>query len=894
MEFPNIPFLKRVNRPLCPTEEQILAEGTLDQRTTLFAKTHFQNGALNIKTLTIDLNELAQVKYALLEAPAFETVSRETLFRIQWLCEHRADLQEIDNITLVQLGNGIESVKTLFGAVNPEDDSLKVAWQRRFGGIGRFYADFGQRRNIGSPVGGLINISRSIRDAIFAKQGYFDIDQTKSYPTLVLAIARLCGIHAPSLTHYLENSADFLQQLSNHWSADPDNPITPMDTKKLVLRTLYGGGLEGWLTLLKDGNTQTGEYMTAAKPIHNEAIVPALYSQLKKECEAVRKIISVNNPDLHTRLYPPPKKNKPDHSDSEHDRACKVSSYFFQTLENHFTYAALEFVLSQNIAEVGRFVWGYDGVSFVLAHGRDEEDLVAMLGVLNTSIHSVAFPVSFALKPVENQFPVICDNNDPIWQTPEFLAAFEKSNAGKKKRTRREEIACDRTYLELKDFFEEDHFKIEQEGRYAREFRDGRGLLTRVLFFTAAELMDAYKQWSYVPNDENFLKAWTLDRNLRLYSKTVFAPPPQQYDETEEFNLWTFSPYHKLFPSGAVYDAVQQEGIDMYLDMTRIATGSPSFNTPEFEYLLAWDCDMLQYPGAKSLGTILCCQGSEGTGKSMFGRFKCELVGSERSIVTKIAHVTGQFNGILEGKIFVQLDEMENQRSKGPSQDTTATLKSLVTDKAITYNNKFQKAKEGISFHRWMTTSNDPAIFDSGRRPFYLKFAPDFIETDENGVMIGKQKALAFVALLDDKNEERKRHVFSAIYHYIHSINMEERFGSRIPAPPDNEINRAQKMGRSQMSLFADWLINTQYKLVDTAALSGAEIYDNFKAWLTLEGAEPIPAARTPHGFANYFFYACSWGPDAVSKPVQVVRDGTIRYERKYDFKIMRSLVSHI
>ena len=218
----NIPFLKRVSRPLCDAEQQLLAQGSAEHRNELLSVCSWPGGVQHVASLTIDPTLLPA--YPILAIPVLETVSRETVFRCLWISKqdpataHRAD-----------------SLLPILAATNPEDNSLRVNWNRR-NHIGRFYADFSERRNIGSSVGSLINISRFIRGAIFTRHGYADIDQTKSYPTLVVSTARLCGLYVPTLTQYIAEPAPLLQELSEFWSADVENPITKEDCTLIIER----------------------------------------------------------------------------------------------------------------------------------------------------------------------------------------------------------------------------------------------------------------------------------------------------------------------------------------------------------------------------------------------------------------------------------------------------------------------------------------------------------------------------------------------------------------------------------------------------------------------------------------------------------------------------------
>jgi len=875
----NIPFLQQITRPLCSVETDILVSGTPQQQQQLLAKCTWQVGGLQcIRTIAIDPAQVPA--YPLLSSgPVFETISRETLFRLHWLCE-----QGQVNVTRGSIGTTTASIAAFLAATDPQDDALRVTWNRRHG-LGRFYADHSERRNIGSAVGGLINLNRTVRNAALERHGYIDIDQEKSYPTLLLETARLCGIHTPALQSYVDNSAIFRQGVIDFWSADPQNPITTDDAKVLILRLLYGGGVAGWLTFLRDGRDPDEDRVTDPKPLRNQAQCPENVRELKKECDLMIKLIYHNNPGIKDCVYQPPpqKRGQPaPPAPCEWSLSRKVASYFFQTLENHFTYAALEFLLRENAIVQERFVWGYDGISWVPPPGTNIEALVEGLNVHVASITGNAFPaVRFSLKDIVHDLPSVCNDQHEYWQDPAFLEGLIAAHAGTKKRLRQEEVAMDRTYIEMKRFFERDHFKVEQpSARYVRTFHDERGLLTKVNFLTGAELVETYRQWSYIPGDEQFITAWMKDKNLRLKSRTVTIPPPRTYDEDNEFNLWTFSPYHMRLPRNTVYSAVQQEVIDAWCDLNRIICGTGHLG-PETEYTQFWIAQMLQHPGEK-LGVMLCLQGSEGIGKSLFGSFICELVGSERAIVMELEDIISSFNNMLDGKLFVQIDELERvKRGADGSGSGLATMKKMITDKKYISNAKYAQPKEEESFHRFLSTSNNPAVIDSGRRPFYCLGSGELLGHSENAV----RKRNLFWGLLDDPDRDRKMHRFSGLYHYFYFMDLVERFGSTRMSPPDNELNREQKKGRSMASLFGDWLANTQFKLVPSAELTGAELHSHYVSYCE---STNTAAELNAHQLMNMFIRAASWPEGAISASVEIYREGAPVRIRKYDFVLMR------
>lgn len=124
-------------------------------------------------------------------------------------------------------------------------------------------------------------------------------------------------------------------------------------------------------------------------------------------------------------------------------------------------------------------------------------------------------------------------------------------------------------------------------------------------------------------------------------------------------------------------------------------------NKKHYNYLMRYIAHALQCPCDKP-GVMIILLGGQGVGKGTLGRIIQAIWGSMYLQVHQIKSIIGDFNSILERSFIVWLDEVffDGNRS------ATDSLKSLVTEKLIHVNEKFQPARQVRSFHRFFGASN--------------------------------------------------------------------------------------------------------------------------------------------------------------------------------------------
>jgi hypothetical protein len=124
-------------------------------------------------------------------------------------------------------------------------------------------------------------------------------------------------------------------------------------------------------------------------------------------------------------------------------------------------------------------------------------------------------------------------------------------------------------------------------------------------------------------------------------------------------------------------------------------------------YIINWIAQILQQPGTK-LETSLVIIGETRTGKTTFTNVISKLFGRYAvPNITDISHVIGMFNNVFENKRFVVINEVESVSKT--NRMNLDRLKTLITDKTVSYNQKYGKQGQGDNAAHFVFTSNNIA-----------------------------------------------------------------------------------------------------------------------------------------------------------------------------------------
>jgi hypothetical protein len=264
---------------------------------------------------------------------------------------------------------------------------------------------------------------------------------------------------------------------------------------------------------------------------------------------------------------------------------------------------------------------------------------------------------------------------------------------------------------------------------------------------------------------------WLKSPNRREFSGVGFYPDRRSMPQGH-LNMWT----------GFAFDPAPGDwGIMRRHIHDNICNG----NAEHFNFLMDWMSQLFFEPAKKS-GVIPVLRGLPGTGKSIVGEWLCKIVGSRHSLVVdKGKHLTGNFNGHLEGKILILAEEAV---FAGDPKAERA-LKHLATSKSFTYESKGVDARDGESLCRAFLTTNDDwavAVDAMDRRYFVLDVSP------------ARKEDKAFFAALNDQMEN------GGAAAMLYELQERAMTFARLGKPPMTDAKREQM--RHSMSPKLKWL----------------------------------------------------------------------------------------
>lgn len=255
-------------------------------------------------------------------------------------------------------------------------------------------------------------------------------------------------------------------------------------------------------------------------------------------------------------------------------------------------------------------------------------------------------------------------------------------------------------YEIMKEEFEKTHFFVINNIGYIKLCEDNSKKKT--MFLSKQQIMDMYLWKHFVGLDEkgnikdiNFVSRWIRDANILKYNNCDYYPNPDLCP-FNSYNLWNGFAVEK-------YDDefCDPDDLHVILNQIKLICGC---DLEVYEYILDWFAHIFLYPEQK-IGIIPIFQGNTGTGKSMILNMIKYMIGKDKCSFTNNAkdEIFGCFNPKMSGKIFIELAELDFLATKG----LEGKFKSLITDDTISVNDKGEKLKDEISYHRFIATTNN-------------------------------------------------------------------------------------------------------------------------------------------------------------------------------------------
>jgi hypothetical protein len=183
---------------------------------------------------------------------------------------------------------------------------------------------------------------------------------------------------------------------------------------------------------------------------------------------------------------------------------------------------------------------------------------------------------------------------------------------------------------------------------------------------------------------------WLNSEDRNLYRKCIFYPGSVPMDT---FNLWTG---FQVKPAQGGYDLFKRHLFE------NVCNGRKDY----FTWIWQWFAQIMQHPEEK-LGSALVLKGDKGSGKSIIFDIMGKLIGRAYTKLSQESQIIGRFNGALEGKILVCLEEAMWAGNKAGG----GVMKDLITAPTLRIERKGLESYDSPSFVRiGIATNADWAV----------------------------------------------------------------------------------------------------------------------------------------------------------------------------------------
>jgi hypothetical protein len=228
---------------------------------------------------------------------------------------------------------------------------------------------------------------------------------------------------------------------------------------------------------------------------------------------------------------------------------------------------------------------------------------------------------------------------------------------------------------------------------------------------------------------------------------------------------------------------------------------------------------MIQFPEIKTIMPILISR--QGSGKGTLLQLFYKMLGQNKVFETSDPNrdVWGNFNSKMKDCFLVNLDEL----SKKDLIDSIGKVKALVTNSAMTINEKGISQYSITSYHRFIVTTNsdDPIpTSKDDRRNLIIR------SSDEK-----KGDSKYFDKMYEYLSNEN---VIRTCYDYFKSVEGVDKFGL-IPMPQTEYQNELKEMNESPMDCWLKRFVLDNYDK-EEIELFGNETYQLCNDWKTKTG----------------------------------------------------------
>ncbi len=215
----------------------------------------------------------------------------------------------------------------------------------------------------------------------------------------------------------------------------------------------------------------------------------------------------------------------------------------------------------------------------------------------------------------------------------------------------------------------------------------------------SAKVKEHYKKYTfpcyYSKKNINLFDLW-LSNIERREVRSIGFNPAINYDTNDIFNLW----------KGFNIDKEKAEEFnvnDAKPILEHIRNIWCNNNEDTFNYVIDWFAHVLQKPH-KKIGVVLCLKSKQGAGKGIVLEKIAEIIGDNHYIQNSNANfLFGDFNGMLEAKVLIDLDEC----FWGGDKKLESIVKNKITEKKQPINKKNKELYIIDDYANYIITTNN-------------------------------------------------------------------------------------------------------------------------------------------------------------------------------------------
>ena len=207
----------------------------------------------------------------------------------------------------------------------------------------------------------------------------------------------------------------------------------------------------------------------------------------------------------------------------------------------------------------------------------------------------------------------------------------------------------------------------------------------------------------------NPFKIWEKNMKRKQYTMIVFDPLNKN---PGCYNLWDGYPMTK--------ESVEFADVhDCQPILDHIKSKWCRDNETYYNYVLNWFASKLQKPWLK-LAVVICLKSKEGAGKGIVLNLFKKIMGKYYTSIANVNTILGDFNGMIEGKMLIDLDEV----CYGGNKQNNNRLKNLITEDTQVINKKNKENYEIENYADFLITTNEYwfiGVNEDSRRYFCLE-----------------------------------------------------------------------------------------------------------------------------------------------------------------------------